>query len=172
MGRLVSCVLGLVALLASAGVVSGGCGGEGGGDELAHAENVRATLTTILVAAASEDLAAAAPHLGVKEYAGVNTEGKPRPFETLTPQEKADLTTTCFRQTLVVPNQTTLRDAPTIAAALAAGRTTVHPRISKAEVAFDGPRSEGAGGPLHFVANFTLGLDNRWRLVTLDMKFR
>lgn len=172
MGRMAACVLGFAAALFPSAIVSGGCGGEGGGSQLAHGENVRGVLTTILVAAVSGDVATAGPHLNLQEFSGVYTDGKPRPLDQLTPAEKADLTSTCFNQAIAVRDGTTLRDAASISAALAAGTTTVHERIHKAEVQFQGPSADGGGKVLHFVANLTLGSDNRWRLVTLQEKFR
>jgi hypothetical protein len=172
MRRTAAWVLAFAAALVVPCSVSGCGDGGGGGNAGAHAQNVRATLTTILVAAAKGDAASATPHLAVAEFRGMFTESKPKPWGELTEQERTQATSECFNQTLQVAKQTTLRDQASIAAALAAGSTTVHERISKGEVAFSGPAADGSANPANFVANLTLGHDGRWRLVTLEMKFR
>jgi len=150
-----------------------GCGGDGGGaGSAAHEASIREVLTTVLVCAAKGDSATAAPHLDVAGFRDVHGETRPKPWNTLSEEEKTRAANECFNQTLQIPKQTTLKDQAAIAAALAAGTTTVLERIHKGEVAFQGPAADGKPVSYSYIAKLTLGTDHRWRLVSLTEQFR
>jgi hypothetical protein len=162
------------AVAAFAAVLGGaGCGGgEGGGTgSQQQIDAAREALAVVLLAATTDDLAKAKPHLALKEFAGVDGAVGLKPLEQRTPAEREDLARSCFNQAGTVVRQTTLKDRASIQAALAAGSARVFERTRTGEVTFAGPPAEGSGRPLKFHVKMVQGGDGTWGMVEIQPVF-
>ena len=162
-------ILGLVfALLAAVA-----CGG-GGGDTANNSDETKQALRDLMVklitASQADDLAAAKPHLDVASYLLAMDSPEVSRMKDMTETELAEQLQSAFNQLKAVQTQSKLTDVASITAALASAQITVLEQTKSADVAFEGPDSQGSGN-VTFRAKLTLHPGRGWILQTIDVEF-
>jgi hypothetical protein len=154
-----------IALLVLFAAVAAACGGKTGDVALSQAD-VRQTMSKLLVASSRDDFASVAGNLAPREFTGVNANAAIA-WDKLSAAERDSFARACFNQLKAATEGASLRDTSAIEAALAAGTTSIHEKIRRAEVQFQGVSSDGKNRPVHLKAGLILYSDGSWRLVSL-----
>lgn len=134
-------------------------------------ENVRAAVTTVLTAAARDDLRTALPSLAPWASAGSHSQVVPKPWDQLSKKEQDETTAGMWNLVKVIPKESMLRDGASIGAAIAAGKMEINRRVRQANVTISCPPADGKRTPLTFAIRLTLGNDEAWRVAHVEAKF-
>lgn len=158
--------------------ITGACGGGGGdpadsGSSSVSASDVKATMSALLQAATKGEagLAGVEGRLAPELFLGHHMTTAPKPWDQIPAAEQRSALQSCFNQVLAVANATTLRDAASIDAALAAGKINVHAKTRSADVEFHGPAADGKGPAVKFKAKLAQSAEGMWRLVVCEPQY-
>lgn len=134
-------------------------------------EEVRVVMTKLIEASVTDDLAAARANLDVGQY--LMAMDSPQAFE-IDKMSKEDLelnTQSCFNQLKAVPNQSTLKDAASIEAAMKGAKIEILPQTRRATVHFQGTDAQRASNVVKFTATLTQTPGGIWKLIKLELIF-